>query len=166
MGCEVADRRHEILAHTADAGVGARAPDLPGLFEEAAAALAELAADVDPGVPTDEVEVVLEAADLVGLAYAWLNELISLADARSAAIAGARVEAAAVGRAPRPADGRDGGVAERGEERQAVLRATVALVPFGRGARARLDVKSATYHRLAVERGPGGGWTLTAYLDV
>jgi SHS2 domain-containing protein len=36
---------------------------------------------------------------------------------------------------------------------------------FAPTARARIDVKSATYHRLAVER-TGGVWTLSAVLDV
>ena len=156
MGDRVAGRGHEPLAHTADAGLRARAHDLPTLFEEAAAALGELAADVDPGALADEVQVELVAGDLAGLAFAWLNELIGLADARAAAVAGARVEMLPVG----PEGPADGG------ETQVRLRATVALVPSGRGARPRLDVKSATFHRLAVERASGGGWTLTAFLDV
>lgn len=157
MGDRVAGRGHELLPHTADAGLRARALDLPSLFEEAAAALGELAADVDPGAPADEIPVELTAGDLAGLAFAWLNELIGLADARAAAVAGARVEAVV----DRPCSA----PVEPGE-RAVGLRATVALVPCDRGARPRLDVKSATYHRLAVERAPGGGWTLTAYLDV
>ncbi len=39
-------RAHAIVEHTADGGLRASAPDLPGLFEEAALALAEIAADV------------------------------------------------------------------------------------------------------------------------
>lgn len=162
MGREPASRGHEILAHTADAGLRARAPDLPGLFEEAAAALAELAADVNPAEPADEVDLALEATDLVGLACAWLNELISLADACSAAIATARVASVVVEPVPTEA-GAPGG---RSAEERAALRATVALVPRGPRARPRLDVKSATYHGLVVARDARGGWTLTAYVDV
>ena len=44
-------RRHEIVGHTADIGLTATAPDLPSLFEEAALALAEVSADVDPHPP-------------------------------------------------------------------------------------------------------------------
>lgn len=166
MGPDATVRGHEILAHTADAGLGARAPDLPALFEEAAAALGELAADVDPGEPADDVPVELSAPDLVGLAYAWLNELIGLADARAAAVARARVERVAFEQAAPRAVGPGESAVDRRDEQAAVLRATVGLVPCGPRARPRLDVKSATYHGLAVEPRPGGGWILTAYLDV
>ena len=165
MGHGTARRGHEILAHTADAGLCARAPDLPSLFEEAAAALGELAADVDPAEPADEIRVELVALDLVGLAYAWLNELIGLADVRAAAIGRSRVDSVEVEPGDRPGKG-PGEAGERPGEGSVVLRAIVDLVPCGRGARPRLDVKSATYHGLTVEPDPGGGWTLTAYLDV
>jgi len=153
-------RRHEIVGHTADIGLTATAPDLPSLFEEAALALAEVSADVDPraGGPVhrgaregDAIE--LEAEDQVALAYAWLNELIGLAQARGQALAGTEV------RRLEPASDRAGW--------RLVGRAR--FVPFavgeGPGARARLDVKSATYHRLTVRR-HAGAWRLTAYLDV
>ena len=163
MGRDAATRGHEILAHTADAGLRTWAPDLPALFEEAAAALAELAADVDAGGLADTVPVELTAPDLVGLAYAWLNELIGLADARAAAIARARVESVRLGPLPAAAHGHR---QDRSDEQPAELRATIDLVSRGPRARPRVDVKSATYHRLAVEPLPDGGWTLTAYLDV
>jgi len=153
-------RRHEIVGHTADMGLTAAAPDLPSLFEEAALALAEASADLDARAvePSDrEVEageaIELETDDHVALAYAWLNELIGLAQARGRALA--RTEVARVERTPDGAGWR--------------LLGRAWFVPFaegeGPGARARLDVKSATYHRLAVRRGRGG-WRLTAYLDV
>ena len=154
-----ASRHHELVGHTADLGLTAAAPDLPSLFEEAALALAEASADIDPS-PAEPGSrdaasgeaIELEAGDLAALAYAWLNELIGLAQARGEALA--RTEVATVKEAP------DNGW-------RLVGRAW--FVPFtagdGPGARARLDVKSATYHRLAVRRGRRG-WRLTAYLDV
>ena len=154
-----AGRRHELVGHTADMGLWATAPDLRSLFEEAALALAEASADIDPphaGPGSRDAArgeaVELEAGDEVALAFAWLNELIGLAQARGEALA--RTEVATVKEAP------DNGW-------RLVGRAW--FVPFtagdGPGARARLDVKSATYHRLAVRRGRRG-WRLTAYLDV
>lgn len=151
--------RHEILAHTADVGLRVEAPELRSLFSEAAAALAELAADVPAGareLPPERVE--LEAPDLVGLAYEWLNELIGLADVRRAALAGAQVER--LEQVPPPGDPGD-------EATWAwCLDGTIRLARFEDGdVRPRVGVKSATYHDLRVEPSEGG-WTLTAYLDV
>lgn len=140
--------RHEFLPHTADAGLRAEAPDLPRLFEEAATALAELAADVDPSVASAETGITLEALDLIGLAFAWLNELVGLVDVHGA-LAGTRV--ASVEQAP------GGGWR---------LRATASLAPFDQVlVRRRADVKSATYHGLLVEP-VDGGWSLVAYVDI
>ncbi len=146
-----AARRHEALPHTADVGLRAEAPDLRALFEEAAAALAELAADVPPGARGVEQRVERSATDLEGLAFAWLDELIGLADAQGAAVAATTVETV-----------EDLG----GPDATWRLRAHVRLVPYGPdGARPRVGVKSPTYHRLRVEP-LDGGWALTAYLDV
>jgi SHS2 domain-containing protein len=47
------------------------------------------------------------------------------------------------------------------------LRAEGALVAFdGRAVRRRDDVKSATYHALAVGPVPGEGWTLDCIVDI
>jgi len=144
-------RRHEALPHTADVGLRAEAPDLPALFEEAAAALAELAADVPPGARGVERRVERSAVDLEGLAFAWLDELIGLGEAEGSAIGPTTVEAV----------GEHGG-----PEAPWLLRARVRLVPYGPdGARPRVGVKSPTYHGLRVEAHLGG-WALTAYLDV
>ena len=149
-------RRHELVGHTADIGLRATAADLPALFEEAGLALAEASADVPAGSGGGAethglAEVVdLEADDLVGLAFGWLNELIGLAQARGEAVSRTRVSAL-----DETATGWR-------------LRARAVFEPYtddGGAARARLDVKSATFHRLEV--GPAdGGWALTAYLDV
>lgn len=168
-------RGHRILPHTADAGIAAEGPTLEALFEEAAAAIAELSADVEESGPGPAGEtgpgpgeaasagqtrstewppaehlrrsVEISAPDLVGLAFAWLNECIGLVDV-AGAIVGARVFAVDVG------------------PNGARLRASVDLAPFdGRRVRRRADIKSATYHGLAVEP-IDGGWTLTAYLDL
>jgi SHS2 domain-containing protein len=177
----VTARGREILPHTADTGLRAWAPDLAGLFEEAAAALAEIAdevpaevrADMASGVPgggiasgvpgggiatgvpgggtvmgADEGRILLEAPDLVGLAFAWLNELVGLVDVRHAALAGTSVQRVDV-------------VAGRCEiEGRAWF-----IDRTAKGVRLRHDVKSATYHGLVVER-EGETWSLTAYLDI
>jgi SHS2 domain-containing protein len=164
----VTARGREILPHTADTGLRAWAPDLPGLFEEAAAAVAEIAAEIPtdtavgaPGGRTGggapgggtaagagEARIALDAPDLVGLAFAWLNELVGLADVRHAAFAATSVQRVDVA---------DGGC--RIEARAWFMDRAAP------GVRLRHDVKSATYHGLVVER-EGGTWSLTAYLDI
>lgn len=141
-------RGHRVLAHTADAGLEAWAPDAGALFEEAALALADISADVEPGTaPTAREAVAVEAPDAEGLVFAWLNELIGLIDARGAAITGADVDLVRL-------------------EDRPLVRATVRLAPFdGRRVRRRSDIKSATYHRLTVRR-VQDGWSLVAYLDI
>lgn len=147
-------RRHRIVPHTADAGLRVVAPSLAALFEEAAVALSALTADRDVGArPSLWEDVRLEAGDLPGLAYAWLNELVALGDVRHAAI----LETSVVRVDRRTDAGPDG--AWR-------IHARIGLAPYGiDGPRPRRGVKSATFHRLAVEP-RGGGWTMRAYLDV
>jgi SHS2 domain-containing protein len=150
-------RGHTLLPHTADVAIAAHGPDPAAVLEEAAVALAELAADVDPSAVardpaaaatgTRPSTVELEAGDLAALAFAWLNELIARIDVEGALadVTVARVE--------------PGGPGWR-------LRAVVTHVPFdGEQVRRRADVKSATYHELVVER-RDGGWAMTAVLDV
>lgn len=147
-------RRHTIVPHTADAGLRVVAPSLTALFEEAAVALSAFTADRGVGVPPSIWEDVrLEAGDLPGLAYAWLNELVALGDIHHGAV----LEASVVGVDRRTDASPDGSWR---------LRARIGLAPYAtNGPRPRRGVKSATFHRLAVVR-RGHGWTMRAYLDV
>jgi SHS2 domain-containing protein len=158
-------RFHEALPHTADAGLRACAPDLATLFGEAAAALAELAADVAPDARrTSEARIELRAADLVGLAFAWLNELIGLSDAGRGPLAATAVERIAPVRSARLAPSADAAAPRPAGGWSLVGRAWFARVDGDR-VRPRIGVKSATFHGLSVEESPAG-WSLVAYLDV
>jgi SHS2 domain-containing protein len=153
-------RGRRVLAHTADVGLEAHGPDLASVFEEAGLALAELTADRppaarDPGVddrgrPTrPERPVHLASRDLVALAFAWLNELVATVDVEGALASVVVTDVL------------------EGAEGRWELFASIGTEPFDvKRVRRRADVKSATYHGLAVEPEPGGGWSLTAYLDV
>jgi SHS2 domain-containing protein len=149
-----AGRRHRALPHTADAGFTATAPSLPQLFEESAAALSDLTTSRGRGVEASSWEqVVLDADDLPGLAFAWLNELIALADIHRAAIVATAIDRLEV----------RGASAEDGRwhlESRVGLRATSEP-----GVRVLRQLKSATYHGLTVE-GRGTRWTMRAYVDV
>lgn len=164
-------RDHRLLPHTADVGLEATAPDLVGLFEELAYAIAGLSADVTPealldlegaALPRPE-PVVLRAADLPALAFAWLDELVGRIDVAGALVA---VAVEAVDEAP-PA-GADADVAGAPETDAGwILRGRIATLPFdGERVRRGTDIKAPTYHRLTVEPEPGGGWRATAVLDI
>jgi SHS2 domain-containing protein len=80
---------YEILEHTADIGVRARAGDLPALFERAAAGMFHLILPDAPLGPLceeaaglEEEVVELQAADSVDLMVLWLGELLFRFDAR------------------------------------------------------------------------------------
>ena len=139
---------HRQLPHTADVGFEACAPNLPAVFEEAARALAEIAAETTGTVGSPVETGLLRADDLEGLAFAWLNELIALADAQGCVLVGATVSHLAP-----VADGW-------------TLEGRATLVPYeSPGIRTLRQVKAVTLHRLAVDRGPAGS-TLTAYADI
>jgi SHS2 domain-containing protein len=152
-----AGRAHRSLPHTADTGIEATGPDLASAFEEAGLALAGLTADIDleaiaelgPTASPPLRPVELTAADPVALAFAWLDDLVGRVDL-DGALAGVAVDSVE-------------GSSSDGWR----LRARVGCLPFdGRHVRRRADVKSVTYHQLSVEPLAGGGWRLTAYLDI
>jgi len=142
-----APRWHAGVAHTADVGVRATAPDPRGLLEEAAAALVELSADVSHAKRLRAETIEVRADDLAALTFAWLNELVGLADARGEALVEARVE--------HLESTRDGWLA----------RGTAGFAAYDADVRPRLQVKAATFHRLKVTR-ERDGWALEAYFDV
>lgn len=141
-------RSHSALAHTADVGVRVMAPDPGGLLEEAAAALSELSAEVSRATEVRSQPVEARGADLTALVYAWLNDLVGLAEVLGEALVGAQVDRV---------ETNPGGWIARGV-------ATFAAYDGDR-VRPRLQVKAATFHRLKVTHEPQG-WALEAYLDV
>lgn len=145
---KIGSRGHTTVGHTADIGVRAAAPDPSGLLEEAAAALAELSADVSGPTELRSQPIEVHGDDLTALTYAWLNELVGLTDVRGEALVRAEVQRL---------ERRDGGWIVRGA-------ATFAAYDDGR-VRPRLQVKAATFHGLKVTHEPEG-WALEAYLDI
>lgn len=141
-------RWHRVLAHTADVGFRAVAPDAGGLFEEAAAALAEMGADVASAQQLKPQPVEVVAGDLTELMFRWLNELIGLAEVRGEALVRADVSS----------------VATVGADW--VVSGQAWFAPFdGTAVRPRLQVKAATLHRLRVLPA-AAGWRAEAYLDI
>lgn len=124
------------LPHTADAAFEVEAPDLPRLFEAAAAALFDLVVEIDK-VATDAVEarVEVEALDRETLLVAWLSALLSRAMVEGAVYGAFAVDALE----PQALRGRAWGE---------------PLDPLRHGF--RTEVKAVTYHELAIDEIPEG----------
>lgn len=71
---------HWTFGTTADVGVGARAPDAPGLFAELGRGLVDLMTDISTVRPTHKREIRAEARSLEGLVVAFLTEIIVAQD--------------------------------------------------------------------------------------
>ena len=139
------------IEHTADVAIEAEAPDLPGLFDRAAAGMFSLMTEGAPPRPREEHRVAVEGADLPELLVAFLRELAWLHAERGFLYAGARCErldAEPVGPAPARLVARVAGEAAD-PARHAVVR----------------EIKAVTYHALAVER-RGDGWFARVVFDV
>jgi SHS2 domain-containing protein len=134
----------EVLEHTAEVGLRARADSLEGLLQELATGLFGLITDPQAVQAREAWPVEVHADDLTALVVEWLNELLFL-HARDGMLA-CRCE-----------------VHEVGPQR---LRATVWGERFDPDRHPRgIEVKSATYHQARVDRS-SDGWTAVVYLDV
>lgn len=132
----------ELLEHTADLGIRAWGWSLPEAFEQAARALVHVMG-IERPPPGERWMVKASADDEESLLVAFLNELIWLHEAKSVVFAGIEVIA----------------VAPRG------IVAEVETVPL-EDAPAGIEVKAATYHQLAITRGPGSRVEVRVFLDV
>ncbi|MBP7147139.1 MAG: archease [Acidobacteria bacterium] len=136
---------YETFEHTADAGVIVRAPELPELFERAAAAMFDTMFDlarVEPGPEPVAVEV--RAADVEELLVEWLGELLSLAMARREVLAAFEVREL--------------------DETHVAGRAWGEPIDAGRHG-FRTEIKGVTYHHLRVA-GEDGGWMARVLFDL
>jgi SHS2 domain-containing protein len=73
--------RFEIIEHPADAGFFAYGDTLAELFENAALAMCSLACAPDGIEERTNRDVAATGADLESLLYAWLAEILAIADA-------------------------------------------------------------------------------------
>ena len=136
-----------MLDHTADVGFEVRAPTLGGLFEEALRGLLLVMFEQPPERGRDERRVSLRAPDLETLLVRWLNELAYLIQEESFVPAGGT---------PEVHSGAEG-------FSLAASLSGAGFDPEEQGWQG--EVKSATFHGLAVERGKGG-WRARVILDV
>jgi len=136
--------RFEILEHTADVGLRARAATREEVFEAMGEGLATLQGAWFPGEGTEGRVMMVVAPDRAALLVAWIDELLYIQESEDVVFASI--------------------VVDRVAETQ--IEAQVTLAPRGDRSLEGVGVKAATYHRLEVAREPGGTWVAQVYLDV
>jgi len=137
-------RGFEVIDHTSEVGIVARARTLPELFEVAAEGMFSFL--IDPTTVENRAwrERAAEADDREGLLVAWLNDLLVLLNAEAFV--------------PKVF------VVDELSDRS--LRATVHGEPIDPARhRFRLDVKAATYHALEIAQ-TDDGWSARVIFDV
>ncbi|MFP5299135.1 MAG: archease, partial [Actinomycetota bacterium] len=85
--------RYEIIEHTADVGIAARAESARAAFEQTTWGLLEVMgarADDEPG--GRDVTIELDAGDLEGLLVDWLNEVIWIQESSGGRISDVSVD--------------------------------------------------------------------------
>jgi SHS2 domain-containing protein len=130
--------------HTADLGLRIEAPDLDGLFRDAARALFSIIAEPEgDGRPGEALRLEIAGTRRDDLLFDWLNELLYLFDSRQLLLDRFEVDVAADG-----------------------LRATARGRPLDVD-RDRLlhEVKAITYHELKVEQSEDG-WLAEVIVDI
>jgi SHS2 domain-containing protein len=144
-GASVDEDRYEILDHTADVRVRIVGPTLERLFENAAWALFDtIVENLGSLTPAKEASIVLEASDDPTLLVDWMNELLYRFDARGEIHAWPKVRTV------------------RGGELDA--NSAFRLVDWQHD-RFHTEVKSVTYHGLALAR-DGGIWSADVVFDL
>ena len=133
---------YEIIEHTADVGIRARASALNELFEQATLGLLDIAGAYHPDLSGDRTAISVEARDLEGLLVDWLSEVLYLQDARDMVITDVHVDAVSEGSA-------SGHVA--------VAPRTTSLEGTA--------VKAITYHAIEVAQTPDG-WIAQVFVDI
>jgi SHS2 domain-containing protein len=133
-----------IVEHTADTGIEVEAASLEDLFAGAATGMFSIMVDPDTVTAVVSREIGLEAGDLEGLMFTWLNELLYLLGAEELVlsrfevktVSGARIEATAWGE----------------------------TIDLGKH-RMMGEIKAATYHQMTVEK-RGQSWFARVIFDV
>ncbi len=140
----------EILEHPADVGFLAYGESLAELFENAALAMCSLACAAEKIENRERREINASGLDIESLLYAWLTEILAVADAEQLFFRSVKVS-----ELREPVTGAAGGV--RG-------------IAYGeKFSRERHDagtyIKAVTLHQFAVEHLPGG-YRARVFLDL
>jgi SHS2 domain-containing protein len=132
---------YEILPHTADIGLEAKAPSLGEVLAEAARGLAAIVLDAEPPTSERTEPIRVDANDHEDLLVQFLNECLYRYESTGELVVGAQLKSVS----PVHAEGD----------------VFVVLEPEAGGP----PIKAVTYHGLVLTRAPGG-WFARVYLDV
>jgi SHS2 domain-containing protein len=133
---------YEIIEHTADVGIRARAGSLNELFEQATLGLLDIAGAYLPDLTGHPTSISVEGRDLEGLLVDWLSEVLYLQDARDMVITDVHVARVSEGSASGHVD-----VAPR------------------EGSLEGTAVKAITYHEIQVVES-ADGWVAQVFVDI
>ena len=132
----------EILEHTADVGLRARAASLEDLFGTATRGMAVIAGAWHPGEGA-AVSIEVDGDDLAGVLVEWLSEALYEQDARNASLGAATLD----------------------EVNTVGARGTVVVRRFAGEPSEGVQIKAVTFHQLAVEP-TDDGWVATVFFDI
>ena len=137
-------RGFEVLEHTADVGLRARADSLSEMFVEAALGLEDLALDRSRIEEREQYLLDADGEDLEALLVNWLNEIVYCLDGKRVAIGRIAVSSMTENRIEAVGWGE-----KRDNQRH----------------EPRLVIKAATYHQLRISCDQGQ-WSAEVYLDI
>jgi SHS2 domain-containing protein len=141
---------YEIIEHPADVGFLAYGRTLAELFENAALAICSLACAAEKIEEAEQREIVVRGADLESLLFAWLAEILGIADAEQLVF-----RRVAVTQLREPKDGAPG-------EARGIAYGEV----FDRARHvAGTYIKAVTLHQFVVER-TADGFRARVFLDL
>jgi SHS2 domain-containing protein len=121
----------ELIDHTADVGISAGGDTLNEAFAGAGEGLFSIMADLSKIVEKESREIVVEGPDIEGLLFNWINELLYLFEVEQMLFCRFTV----------------------GELTDNYMRATCFGDKYDPGIHSlKLEVKSATFHQLKVDR--------------
>lgn len=134
----------EVLEHPADVGFAAYGQTLEELFGNAALAMLSLACVLEGIEERERRELEASAAETESLLYAWLAEILAVADGEQLVFRRVEVTELAAGR----------------------IRGVAYGEQFDKSRhRAGTYIKAVTYHQLRIEQ-TADGWRAQVYLDV
>lgn len=140
----------EVIEHPADVGFRAYGASLEELFANAALAMLSLGCALKGIEEREQRDVAASGADIEALLYAWLADILAVADAEQLVFQ--RVQVTRLAK-------EDGGPQDE-------VRGIAYGEKFDRRRHAAgTYIKAVTYHQLRVEQTPDG-WRAQVFLDV